>query len=209
MSVIITRSVSRLEPAMRAKAYAFLEKLNEDHALPGLHIEPIHNSVDSRVRTGRVDQGYRAVLFQLTTPTNVDYVLHGIWPHDDAIAVAKKVRLTLNPISGVPEIIEGGAPPASAGPQPDPTKVEVGGRSDTPETTTPLLVGYGYRLEDLTGALGLDEHFAARAMTADDEDDLSDDRRGGTCRVAGAGRPRSRSGRVDLRYHRQARPQQA
>lgn len=111
MSVIITKSVSKLEPALRAKAYAFLEKLNEDHALPGLHIEPIQNSVDSRVRTGRVDQGYRAVLFQLTTPKTVDYVLHGIWPHDDAIAVAKKVRLTLNPISGVPEIIESGGGP--------------------------------------------------------------------------------------------------
>ena len=57
MSVIITKSVSKLEPALRSKAFAFVEKLNDDPALPGLHIEPIHNSVDSRVRTGRVDRG--------------------------------------------------------------------------------------------------------------------------------------------------------
>ena len=48
-----------------ARRYAFLEKLSEDATLPGLHIEPIQNSVDHRVRTGRVDQGYRAVMFQL------------------------------------------------------------------------------------------------------------------------------------------------
>ncbi len=124
MSVIITKSVSKLEPALRSKAFAFVEKLNDDPALPGLHIEPIHNSVDSRVRTGRVDQGYRAVLFQLTRPENVDYVLHGIWPHDDAIAMAKKVRLTVNPISGVPEIIEQGEP---AAPEPSPPAPSIGG----------------------------------------------------------------------------------
>ena len=88
MSVIITKLVSKLEPALKKKAFAFLEKLSEDPSLPGLHIEPINNSADPRVRTGRVDQGYRAVLFKLTSAGSVDYVLHGIWPHDDAIDVA-------------------------------------------------------------------------------------------------------------------------
>lgn len=171
MSVIITKSVSKLEPAMRAKAYAFLEKLNENDALPGLHIEPIQNSVDSRVRTGRVDQGYRAVLFQLTTPKSVDYVLHGIWQHDDAIAVAKKVRLTLNPISGVPEIIESGEAAAPAAPPSVTPQTEPVAPAAEPEAK-PLLAGYGYRLEDLTDALGLDSRFAMRVLTATDEDGL-------------------------------------
>ncbi len=166
MSVIITKSVSKLEPALRAKAYSFLEKLNEEDALPGLHIEPIKNSVDGRVRTGRVDQGYRAVLFQLTTPKSVDYVLHGIWPHDDAIEVAKKVRLTLNPISGVAEIIESGEPIAPQGPEPR-EAAPVG----APEAK-PLLAEYGYRLEDLTEGLGLESRFAERVLTARDEDSL-------------------------------------
>ena len=168
MSVIITKTVSRLEPALRAKAFAFLEKLNEDHALPGLHIEPIQNSVDSRVRTGRVDQGYRAVLFQLTTPNSVDYVLHGIWTHDEAIAVAKKVRLTLNPISGVPEIIESGDGGAAAD---LPTVTAPTAPAPMPEAKL-LLSGYGYKLEDLTEGLGLDRRFAERVLTAADEDAL-------------------------------------
>src|SRR4051795_9672203 len=162
MSVIITKSVSKLEPAIRAKAYSFLEKLNENDALPGLHIEPIQNSLDSRVRTGRVDQGYRAVLFQLTTPKSIDYVLHGIWQHDDAIAVAKKVRLTLNPISGVPEIIESGegatAAPPTVATQPEPA-------APVEPAHKMLLAGYGYRLEDLTDSLGLDARFAERVLT--------------------------------------------
>ncbi|GAA3694496.1 3'-5' exonuclease [Terrabacter ginsenosidimutans] len=167
MSVIIAKSANKLEPALRAKAFAFLEKLGENDALPGLHIEPIVNSADSRVRTGRVDQGYRAVLFQLTTPTRTDYVLHGIWPHDDAIAVAKKVRLTLNPISGVPEIIESReqlapvAPPVVAPTAPAPSA-----------DVKPLLLGYGYSLADLTDDLGLDSRFSERVLTAADEDSL-------------------------------------
>ena len=171
MSVIITKSVSKLEPAMRAKAYAFLEKLNENDALPGLHIEPIQNSVDSRVRTGRVDQGYRAVLFQLTTPKSVDYVLHGIWQHDDAIAVAKKVRLTLNPISGFPRSSRAARHGALPRPRPRPRRSQPPAVSSEPETK-PLLAEYGYRLEDLTDALGLDVRFAERVLTALDEDGL-------------------------------------
>lgn len=166
MSVIITKSVSKLEPTLRAKAYAFLEKLAEDDTLPGLHIEPIRNSADSRVRTGRVDQGYRAVLFKLTTPKSVDYVLHGIWPHDDAITVAQKVRLTLNPISGVAEIIESYESPVPGVAEPYESVSMV-----APEAQ-PLLVEYGYRIEDLTGGLGLEERFAERVFSARDEDGL-------------------------------------
>jgi hypothetical protein len=109
------------------------------------------------------------LLFQPTTPHSVDYVLHGIWQHDDAIAMAKKVRLTLNPISGVPEIIESGeprvvAPTAPSQVQPSPGPVE--------PDTKPLLAEYGYGLEDLTETLGLNARFAERVLTALDEDGL-------------------------------------
>lgn len=170
MAVILTKMVSKLEPALKTKAYAFLEKLTDDDKLPGLHIEPITNSVDARVRTGRVDQGYRAVLFKLTTPTSVDYVLHGIWTHDKAIDIAKKVRLTLNPISGVPEIIEAGdvgsarveAKPVAEAPAPEP-------KASEPQS---LLAAYGYGLSDLTEDLGIEARFAERLLLAVDEDAL-------------------------------------
>ena len=65
------------------------------------------------MRTGRVDQFYRAVLFKLPGKGEPTYVFHGIWPHDDAIAVAKKTRLTWNPVNGVTEI-------TTVAPRPDP-----------------------------------------------------------------------------------------
>ena len=44
---------------------AFIRKLFEDDTLPGLHIEPIKSSADPKVRTGRVTDMYRAVLFKV------------------------------------------------------------------------------------------------------------------------------------------------
>lgn len=130
-TIVMTKSSNKLDPAVKKKAFAFLEKLAEDDAAPGLHIEPIVNSVDKRVRTGRVDQGYRAVLYKLTAGGTNTYVFHGVWPHDDAIKVAGKTVLTVNPINGIAELRvvepeqqlpEPWAPPSTptpAAPEPD------------------------------------------------------------------------------------------
>ena len=96
-TIIMSKPASKLEPSLKKKAYAFLEKLGEDDTSPGLHIEPIANSADDKVRTGRVDQFYRAVLFRVPGKGEPMYVFYGIWPHDEAIAVAKKTRLDREP----------------------------------------------------------------------------------------------------------------
>lgn len=93
-----------LDPSMKKKAYAFLEKLQEDDTLPGLHIEPIKGSVDPRVRTGRVDDNYRCVLFKMTGASEPYYVIHGVWPHDKANKIAEGVRVSTNPVNGMPEV---------------------------------------------------------------------------------------------------------
>jgi hypothetical protein len=62
--IIMSKPASKLEPPLK-KAYAFLEKLGEDDTSSGLHIEPI---ADDKVRTGPVDQFYRAVLFRVPSP---------------------------------------------------------------------------------------------------------------------------------------------
>ena len=114
-TIIMSKPASKLEPSLKKKAYAFLEKLGEDDTSPGLHIEPISHSADDKVRTGRVDQFYRAVLFRVPGKGEPMYVFYGIWPHDEAIAVAKKTRLTVNPVNGVTEITTvAEAPPPSS-----------------------------------------------------------------------------------------------
>ena len=64
-NIIMSKLAGKLDPSVKKKAYVFLEKLSEDDTSPGLHIEPITNSADDKVRTGRVDQFYRAVLFRV------------------------------------------------------------------------------------------------------------------------------------------------
>lgn len=153
--------------ALKKKAWTFLEKLQEDDTTPGLHIEPINGSADPRVRTGRVDEFWRAVLFKLTGHGETHYVFHGIWPHDDAITVAKKVTLKQNPVNGMPVIEEIDLPvPAPAPYQPPATP------SAPAAPAVPLLVGKGYSRDDLVARLGIPDAVADAALDVTAEDDL-------------------------------------
>ncbi|WP_281964351.1 UvrD-helicase domain-containing protein [Serinicoccus marinus] len=101
-----TKAKDKLAPSMKKKGYAFLEKLAENDTQPGLHIEEIRGSKDKRVRTGKVDDNFRAVLFKIEGGEEAVYVIHGIWSHDKANSIAEKVTLDINPVNGVPEIRE-------------------------------------------------------------------------------------------------------
>lgn len=176
-SIIMSKPASKLDPAIKKKAYAFLEKLTEDDALPGLHIEPIANSADARVRTGRVDDSYRAVLFKVPQGSSVVYVFYGIWPHDEAIEVAKRTVFKLNPVNGISEIVTVAAPPVEPSPfalqevdEPEPLPLA----APSPELETPLalLPGLGVSRDDLVAELGIDAALADAALAASDEDRL-------------------------------------
>ena len=168
-NIIMTKPASKLDPAVKKKAYAFLEKLAEDDTAPGLHIEPIVGSVDARVRTGRVDQSYRAVLFKLINGQSYVYVFHGVWPHDEAIGVAKTTTLTLNPVNGIPEIIT--LPTPDAQPLP-PRKVPASEPETLRPAAVPLLVRLGLNRDGLVDELGIDATLADAALAASDEDAL-------------------------------------
>lgn len=167
-TIVMSKPASKLEPSLKKKAYAFLEKLSEDDSSPGLHVEPIANSADSKARTGRVDHGYRAVLFKVPGKNEPTYVFYGIWPHDEAIAVAKKTRLSLNPVNGVAEIttaVETTEPSAPAAP----ARAAAPAR---PAAVPPLLVRLGLDHKALVDVLGINAALADRALLAVDEDHL-------------------------------------
>ena len=65
-TIVMSKQANKLDGSLKAKAFTFLSKLAADDAVPGLHIEKVENCRDSRVRTGRVDKQFRAVLFKLT-----------------------------------------------------------------------------------------------------------------------------------------------
>ena len=165
-TIIMSKPASKLEPSLKKKAYAFLEKLGGDDTSPGLHIEPISHSADEKVRTGRVDQFYRAVLFRVPSKGEPMYVFYGIWPHDEAITVAKKTRLAMNPVNGVTEITT-----VAEAPPPVQLVSQAPAQPAAPPPV-PLLVSLGLDRKALVDVLGIDESLAARALAVADENAL-------------------------------------
>jgi superfamily I DNA/RNA helicase len=171
-TIIMTKWPVKLDGSVRAQAMAFLQKLSTDDTIPGLHVEPIAHSADPRVRTGRVSQFWRAVMFRLDSNGEPHYVVHGIWPHDDAVDVARKVRLSMNPINGLPQIEEVGPPPAPAPSTPHPAVPEPAVTEPVASESEPLLSRLGRTRRDLVDRLGVPDNVADAAMVAPDEDAL-------------------------------------
>lgn len=164
-TIIMTKWPVKIDGSVKAKAMTFLQKLSADDTTPGLHLEPIASAADPRVRTGRVDQFWRAVMFRLDGAGESHYVIHGVWPHDDAIAVASRVRLKVNPINGLPQIEQVRLEPAESAAHP----------VDRPVARVePLLARLGRTREDLVGRLGVPADVADLALAAPDEDAILD-----------------------------------
>ena len=103
-----TKDATAKDPSLRAKIGPFITKLSTMTTSSGLHLEPIRGSRDRRVRTARVTDFYRAVLFELAADGEVVYVIHGIWPHDEAIKIAESVTVHVNPRNGITEVVNVG-----------------------------------------------------------------------------------------------------
>ena len=92
------------DSSLKAKIGPFITKLNTMTASTGLHLEHIRGAADRRVRTARVTDFYRAVLFELDAGGEPVYVIHGIWPHDEANRIAESVTVGVNPCNGATEV---------------------------------------------------------------------------------------------------------
>lgn len=167
-----SKAMSKLDGSVKNKVYDFFEKLTADDTAPGLHIEPLKLAIDPRVRTGRVDQNYRAVLFRVDDKSNErTYIYMGTWAHDEANKLAERATLRVNPINGTLEGLIGEAPEPATGTALPATPVV--------EHELSYLANFGYTLEDLTDRLGLGSAVAVRAMAAPDEAALLDAAEGG------------------------------
>lgn len=170
-----SKAMSKLDGSIKKKVFDFFEKLSEDDTSPSLHIEPLHVASDPRVRTGRVDLHYRAVLFKVEDKSNVPtYIYMGTWNHDDAIKLAEKATLRVNPINGTLEGLIGETAPFA-----ESTAAPVPAESTPTVSAQSYLAGVGYTLEDLTDRLGISATIASKAMAAKDEAELIDAAEGG------------------------------
>lgn len=161
-----SKGMSKLDGSIKNKVYDFFEKLAADDTQPSLHIEPLHAAVDPRVRTGRVDLHYRAVLFRVDDKSSgPTYIYMGTWGHDDAIKLAERATLRVNPINGTLEGLIGDSAPVEAA-RTTPVAQPVS------KPAPSFLAGVGYKLADLTDRLGINPVLAAKAMEAPDESAL-------------------------------------
>ena len=94
------------DPSIRNHVLAFYEKLLKDPTNPSLHVEPVQGAADKRVRTARVTQKYRAVLFELHSENLQQFVIIDILNHDDAYALATSKTFVVNGVSGVPQLVD-------------------------------------------------------------------------------------------------------
>lgn len=159
-----SKAMSKLDGSVKNKVYDFFEKLNADDTSPGLHIEPLNAAIDPRVRTGRVDLHYRAILFRVDDKSSgPTYIYMGTWPHDEANDLAERATLRVNPINGTLEGLIGDLPEVKA------PRTEL---KPAQAETISYLTGVGYTLADLTDGLGIDPVLAAAALAAPDESAL-------------------------------------
>ncbi|TDL10532.1 DNA helicase UvrD [Mycolicibacterium obuense] len=161
-----SKGMSKLDGSVKNKVYDFFEKLAADDTSAKLHIEPMKGAIDPRVRTGRVDLYWRAVLFRVDDKqSGPTYIYMGTWPHDDAIKLAERATLRVNPINGTLEgLIGEAAPTTPAQEQPVSPPVQ--------KPAASYLGGVGYTLSDLTDGLGINAALASNAMEASDESEL-------------------------------------
>lgn len=165
-----SKAMSKLDGSIKKKVYDFFEKLNADDTSPKLHIEPMNVAADSRVRTGRVDLHYRALLFKVDDKSGgvPTYIYMGTWNHDEAIKLAETATLRVNPINGTLEGLIGESAPAVKSPP------EVVVPEPVMKQELSYLAGVGYTLDDLIKGLGIDPALAARVMAAPDESSVLD-----------------------------------
>ena len=100
-----------LDGALMKPTMNFLQKLSADPTNPSLKIKTLSNAVDKRVRTGRINDQFRAVLFEIKDKDTHHFVLVDVDSHDEGNLKAERLdparlRLDVNPINGITTLIK-------------------------------------------------------------------------------------------------------
>lgn len=153
----VIKRMTALPAAVQNKALEFMLKFQTDPRSPGINYEKINAARDKNLRSVRIDQAYRGIIFR-APKDNVFIWLH-VDRHDDAYAWAAKRKMSINPVNGaltltnvnfVEETVE---------------------RAAAPEATEPAPVFEGLSDRDLM-ALGVPEEMLPAARTVRSEGDL-------------------------------------
>jgi len=140
----------------------FVQKLMAFNGGKGLNVEQLKDVADRRIRSARVNQQYRALLFELAAGNGGTlYVVAGIYNHDDAYQRARTLVLKTNPITGIPNVTDLASAKLPA----------VASQSASPRAKS-YLRDIGYAVTDLTDVFGFAAELAATAFRARSEEEL-------------------------------------
>lgn len=157
-SDLFGRSYSQLDGSIKSRVLDFIIKLQERPDMPGLDLKTPEGVPDSRIKTARVNDFWRAVLIEL--PKSSGYVLLAVKPHDDAYEFAGKLRFGVNEVTGALEVVDEAA-----------LHEAVSRATSTVAVGTPTPVLNGLRARDLR-RFGIAEDVAAHLVTLTDENQV-------------------------------------
>lgn len=114
MSLDFLNAFARLPRPQQTSVRAMIEKFEANPTSSGLNYEKIGAARDSKMRSLRIDQGYRAIV--LKPEKGSVHMLLWAAKHDDAYAWAERHECSINPATGAMQIY---APMAQAVPPPE------------------------------------------------------------------------------------------
>ena len=95
-------SVNRLSTTDRGRVMDFFAKFMDDSSSPGLNYESIRSAADNNVKSARITQDLRTILFQKNGQATLLYAGH----HEDAYRWASGRRVEHHPVTGSLQIVE-------------------------------------------------------------------------------------------------------
>ncbi|MBK5938333.1 UvrD-helicase domain-containing protein [Halochromatium roseum] len=121
----VIKRMTALPAAVQSKGLEFMLKFQTDPRSPGINYERINGAKDKNLRSVRIDQAYRGIIFR-APKDNVFVWLH-VDKHDDAYQWASTRKMSVNPVNGaltltnlhfVEETVQRRAAPAPSEPDP-------------------------------------------------------------------------------------------
>jgi superfamily I DNA/RNA helicase/mRNA-degrading endonuclease RelE of RelBE toxin-antitoxin system len=98
LSITFFASYAKLPARAQEKTMRFVQKFRDNPKSPGINYELIHDASDSNMRSVRIDQNYRGIVYK-PKEGNV-YLLLWVDNHDQAYQWARKARCGVNPEIG-------------------------------------------------------------------------------------------------------------
>jgi superfamily I DNA/RNA helicase len=103
LSIDFLSQLGKLPSNVHTKVLKWSLKFQADPTSPGINYEKIQGAYDENLRSIRIDQDWRGIVFK---PVAGDvYVLLYVDHHDEAYRWAERKRLTINPVTGAMQLV--------------------------------------------------------------------------------------------------------